>query len=144
MKIEQALSQGGLYRMSQAATPVQLTTWAQAHGMSIRTWSGIRAVDREKFFEMVVRELALPEYFGENWDALYDCLTDLTLPEQGELWIVDGLDSFARNEPEEFAAAASVLSDTADFWMENGRRLTVVLGIGRGELAPDVTALDSA
>ena len=31
----------------------------------------------ESFHERIARELDLPEYYGRNLDALYDCLTDM-------------------------------------------------------------------
>ena len=33
---------------------------------------------REQLFEALHRELNLPSYFGGNWDALSDCLRDLS------------------------------------------------------------------
>lgn len=41
-----------------------------------RLGAGIRT--RETLFEVLRRELRLPDYFGENWDALADCLRDLS------------------------------------------------------------------
>ena len=29
-------------------------------------------------YDVISRELSLPEYFGRNLDALYDCLTELS------------------------------------------------------------------
>lgn len=37
---------------------------------------------RHKLFAALRRELKLPGYFGENWDALADCLRDLSWIEQ--------------------------------------------------------------
>lgn len=33
---------------------------------------------REKLFGALRHQLRLPDYFGENWDALSDCLRDLS------------------------------------------------------------------
>jgi hypothetical protein len=41
-----------------------------------RIGPGIRT--RERLFEVLRHELRLPAYFGENWDALSDCLRDLS------------------------------------------------------------------
>ena len=35
------------------------------------------AETREEIHEILKRELDLPEYYGNNLDALYDCLTDI-------------------------------------------------------------------
>jgi RNAse (barnase) inhibitor barstar len=34
--------------------------------------------DRESLFRALSRELQCPSYFGHNWDALSDCLRDLS------------------------------------------------------------------
>jgi len=38
---------------------------------------GTYLLDRETAHEYLKRELDLPEYYGKNLDALYDCLTEL-------------------------------------------------------------------
>lgn len=46
---------------------------------------GARLQDREEAMEQLGRALALPEWWGRNLDALYDCLTDLGRPVRLEL-----------------------------------------------------------
>ena len=40
---------------------------------------GRRLRERGEAMELLGRALALPEWWGRNLDALYDCLTDLGL-----------------------------------------------------------------
>ena len=39
------------------------------HGDAISGWSAL--------YDQICKDLMLPEWFGRNLDALYDCLTDL-------------------------------------------------------------------
>lgn len=41
---------------------------------------GARLCDREEAMDTLGAALALPEWWGRNLDALYDCLTDLGRP----------------------------------------------------------------
>lgn len=40
-------------------------------------FDGMYLCDREKAHEYLQEVLDLPEYYGKNLDALYDCLTDM-------------------------------------------------------------------
>ena len=48
--------------------------------MEIIRLDGARLRDREEAMELLGQALALPEWWGRNLDALYDCLTDLGRP----------------------------------------------------------------
>ncbi len=48
---------------------------------------------REQLHDTLAQQLSLPEYYGRNLDALFDCLTDLS--EDTELRLVHGEELFA-------------------------------------------------
>lgn len=68
--------------------------------------------------------LALPDWFGRNWDALADCLTDL--PEPVTL-VVTGWQEYARASPREWRTAQEVFATAVD---ESPTRLMVLLSLG--------------
>lgn len=37
-------------------------------------------ISRRKFHEYIAEAMTFPEYYGYNLDALYDCLTDISVP----------------------------------------------------------------
>ncbi|NBE54400.1 barstar family protein [Streptomyces boluensis] len=76
--------------------------------------------DKAAFMERCARDLDLPGWFGRNWDALADSLTDLP---EGTLLVVRGWQQYATVRPEEWAVAQEVLGDSA------GERLTVLLAL---------------
>lgn len=71
--------------------------------------------DRETLHDTLSRQLSLPEYYGRNLDALYDCLTDLQEP----------LDVIVLHEEELREAlggyAGALLQVLKDSAAENGR-----------------------
>lgn len=53
---------------------------------------GPRVSSRQDLFDVVSRDLAFPDYFGENWDAFVDCMSDLSWIEETEVVVAhDGL-----------------------------------------------------
>ena len=66
--------------------------------------------------------LGLPDYFGANLDALYDCLTDLEPPEgpkaPGIAIVVEGLPAGPGFDAGELASLLEVFRDAADTFAE--------------------------
>ncbi|WP_447036245.1 barstar family protein [Streptomyces sp. DSM 118878] len=73
---------------------------------------GVR--DKAAFMERCARALALPEYFGRNWDALADCLTDPSWAP--DVLVVSGWQEYARAAPGEWEIAREVFSAAAEHW----------------------------
>ncbi|MET9606770.1 barstar family protein [Streptomyces sp. NPDC006512] len=78
------------------------------------------------------RALRAPEWFGGNWDALADVLTDLSwLPAApGRLIAVTSWRAYAAERPDDWETLGEILEDAVDFWSRDadGRPpLTVVL-----------------
>lgn len=57
-------------------------------GQPVRTLDGRALSTREDLFRSLARSLAFPGYFGENWDALDECLADLGWLEAKKILLV--------------------------------------------------------
>lgn len=132
---------GGVYRFHPAAMNPQVTGTAERRVVRIQARN---ARDKLAFLNAVAVALGFPDWFGQNWDAFYDCLTERAADAGGDLVIVfDDVSGFARVDPEEFATAADALRDAAEYWDEQGRRLIVLIGVDEPLLAtelPEVSA----
>lgn len=61
--------------------------------------------------------LRFPEWFGHNWDALSDCLSDLSwMPADGYLLLLENTDGWRRADGEGFAIALEVLEQASAGW----------------------------
>lgn len=75
------------------------------------------AFDKEQVLGRVATSLAFPQWFGANWDALEDCLTDLSWRESdGHLLLVE------RFTPGDvLGILIDVLASSAEFWAARGK-----------------------
>ncbi len=73
--------------------------------------------------------LSFPEYYGSNWDALEECLRDLSwAPTQhGYLLLYDHAERLARAAPEDYAVAHDILRSAVDYWRATATPLVVIL-----------------
>lgn len=74
-------------------------------------------LDKDEVLDRFAAALRLPDWFGRNWDALVDCLGDLSwLPADGYLLLLDHVGAWRTAEPDQFATALEILDDAARTW----------------------------
>jgi hypothetical protein len=70
--------------------------------------------DKADFMERCVRALELPDWFGRNWDALEDCLSEL--PGNGYVLLFD------QAQPgDDLGVLIDVLRSSASYWAGRGK-----------------------
>lgn len=68
------------------------------------------------FIKALRRDLAFPDWFGGNLDALHDCLTDFSWhPAPGYVILLEGSETLSSN-PTSFGAFNAVLSSVVEEW----------------------------
>jgi len=107
-------------QLAQAAAEAGLAAWrvdiGHAHG-------------KADFLEHVSTTLNFPKTFGGNWDALADCLRDLSWIEgKGYVLILEKSKHFCSAHKHEFDEAIGVLSDAAEFWRGQGTPFWGLIG----------------
>jgi RNAse (barnase) inhibitor barstar len=86
---------------------------------AVREWDASDANSKVEILKGIAEAWAFPSHFGHNWDALVDCLSDLS-------WV--GGDKFAliiRNASrnEDWTTLLDCLQDVADRWGPDGEFL---------------------
>lgn len=90
----------------------------------------LRAVkDKAGLMASFAGGLAFPRWFGANWDALADCLGDLSWRRgSAHVVLVEGASRLARGD---LAALREALADAAVGWAERGKPFLAVFVGGR-------------
>ncbi|MEZ5564264.1 MAG: barstar family protein [Gammaproteobacteria bacterium] len=70
-----------------------------------------------ELFVRLQEQLKLPAWFGQNWDALADCLTDLSWREApGYLLVLENMADFRSRGDDDFDTLIQTLSDASANW----------------------------
>ncbi|MER7476384.1 barstar family protein [Streptomyces sp. NPDC126510] len=94
-----------------ALPPTGLIYSARMRGPEMRDSDGV--------FTQFYEALRLPDYFGWNWNALRDCLTDLHwISAKHFLLTIDDADAVLSESTEEREILFRALNDAVKFWAE--------------------------
>jgi hypothetical protein len=77
--------------------------------------------EKRDLLARLAKALAFPAWFGHNWDALADCVTDLGWrPAEGYVLILEHGAELRESQPEVFDTTLAILDDAAVAWKARG------------------------
>lgn len=132
----------GVFRVTADQRPA-IGSAARGLGFALRTVDLASAGGKPDLMGAVSRALAFPEWFGANWDALEDCLTDMSwLPAPGYAVLMSGCERYRASDPEGFQTALDIFADASQFWRAEGVAFWTLVdlpqaGAPRLKLLPD-------
>lgn len=94
-----------------------------ASGEVVRVLRGDKMTTDPKLFDEIAAALQFPSYFGENWNALRDCLGDLEwLPAERYVLVVTEVDAMLAHAPELLEHLVVTLHGVAEEWAQRANR----------------------
>jgi RNAse (barnase) inhibitor barstar len=103
-------------------------TWLKAHGYLIDSFDCALWSDESKMYKEFAQKLAFPSYYGENLDALNDCLCDIEVPEQsGRVLVFYKFDVFNANFPKVAWNLLDIIEHNSRFYLLNGKRFLALI-----------------
>ncbi len=109
------------------ADPNEIERAAKAAGLVVVRIDLARLASKTGLLGRAARALRFPEWFGKNWDALNDCLTDLSwLDGKGWVIIFENAKSLSERKPQVFQNAVEVFQSASDYWRRAGKPFWVL------------------
>lgn len=72
---------------------------------------------KQTFLSKMAEELKFPDYFGNNWDALFESLTDLSwLEAPGYLIIIKNMKIFEKQSSSHLLAIKRIFEAVTNYW----------------------------
>ena len=110
-------SRAGVYRLPERGS--WIVRASKSNGFALWRVDLAEVRDKPGLLTALSRSLGFPDWFGGNWDALQDCLGDLSWKTSpGYVVVVEHCQEIAKRAPAEFGTLLEVLGATADYWRE--------------------------
>jgi hypothetical protein len=118
-----------LYTITQPDFDIDaLSSLCQTHHHQLFVIDGESIATKAAFLAAAAASLNFPDYFGENWDAFYDCLTDLDKGgAKGYVLLYTQPENFAEANPADWLILVELLQDAIQFWAEQHNTPLIVL-----------------
>jgi len=100
-------------RLTALRTGVPPMTAVNLRGKKMRT--------RQGMFDEFAAALQFPYYFGENWNAFYECIGDLDWLREDPiaLFLMDSTEVLVEADPDEFGLLVLRLTEIAESWTQS-------------------------
>lgn len=106
----------------------ELANEAELLGIHAFVLDGLRIVDAASFHDEIADLLSFPAYYGRNFDAFDECITDLGwLDARPHRLVFMRPELFELGDPKSFAIAASILDEASERWARTSTPLEVVM-----------------
>lgn len=101
--------------------PAGIVSAARTAGLAVFEVSLQRRCAKQGFLEAMAAALDFPAWFGANWDALEDCLTDLSwVDAPGYVLLLQNCDDFRADHKDDFLSGLEVCRAAAAEWRDQG------------------------
>jgi RNAse (barnase) inhibitor barstar len=92
--------------------------------------------DKADALDRFAEALNFPDWFGDNWDALADCLADLSWwPAGGYVLLLDHVDDWRERAPGDCDTAIAILNEVAEGWARARTPFWSLMPLPAGALA---------
>ena len=121
-------NRGGVWFLPSHESPKAIQAAAKRAGFAFFHVEGKNIARKEQLLNHVATALHFPKHFGNNWDALEECLTDLEwIDADGYVLYYDHIDALMEAHPDQFETLVEIVRDAVASWKEDGTAMVVLL-----------------
>jgi RNAse (barnase) inhibitor barstar len=120
-----------VYQLVSPIDPIELANLSRDAGAKLFYLDGQQISDRESLFHQFAIVMQFSDYFGHNWDALWDSLTDLDA--DGAEWqiiVLDRFDNFERDNPQQWSILLDICQRIVEYFQDTSTPIYILF---RGE-----------
>ena len=108
------------YTLIELLIPGKVTKLIHLDGFNISNYKSL--------FAEISTKMEFPDYFGHNWNALYDCLTDLSwLPADAYFIVWQNSSKLLLESPDDFWLFLDIATDSAEWWSSRGTPFQIAM-----------------
>ncbi len=117
-----------VYQLVSPISPTELADLSRAAGAKLFYLDGHHIVDRASLFHQFAIVMQFSDYFGHNWDALWDSLTDID-PDAAkrQLIVLDRLDNFESDNPQQWSILLDICQRTVEYYQDTSTPMYILL-----------------
>lgn len=120
--------QPGLYGVTGEIKIDELSSLCQQHGFQFFHIEGKDIANKTDLLKASAKVMSFPAYFGSNWDAFEDCITDLDwVAANGYILLYTQPENFARNNPSDWATAIDIFRSAVEYWQAKSTPMSVLI-----------------
>ena len=120
--------QPGIYQLDMSLRPGTICERAAAHGFACFYLNGARVFDKASLLTETAAAMAFPGYFGHNWDALEECVNDMSWADaEGYVLVYDHVAVLSGNHADVVNTFLNILRAAVDSWSQQSRPFYVLL-----------------
>jgi RNAse (barnase) inhibitor barstar len=121
----------GLYQLAGNWRSQSIDRLCRLKGVRLFHIDGARVQNKGRFLAVAADAMGFPEWFGSNWDAFHDCVTDLAWePASAYVVLLGDMQRFATHAPRDFYIALTILEEAAQYWSDRGVSFHVLVAAG--------------
>ena len=122
----------GVFWLKTHAKVAELSKLAHAKKLAFFHLEGQKIEKKEQFLNHAAVAMSFPNDAGKNWDAFYDCLTDMEWladdkNNAGYAIYFDHTDGFADHHESQLETVIELFQDAVDYWKAEGKSMVVLL-----------------